>query len=84
MLTYEYRCQKCGHQFECSQGINDPPLKRCPKCGGKIHRVITGGGGFVFKGGTLTPKFSGQTAGDSSSCCGVTNPCSDPKRCCGR
>jgi len=84
MPTYEYRCQKCGHLFEVSQGINDAPLKRCPKCEGKVHRVITGGSGFVFKGGSPTPNFRDQAAGDSSSCCGITNPCDDPKRCCGR
>jgi putative FmdB family regulatory protein len=83
MPTYEYRCAKCGHQFEHSQGIKDAPLRRCPKCGGKINRVISGGG-FLFKGRAPIPKFSGQTSGDASSCCGITNPCSDPKRCCGR
>lgn len=84
MPTYEYRCEKCGYQFERSQGMKDAPLKQCPQCAGKVHRMITGGGGFVFKGGAPTPKFSGQTAQDAPSCCGATNPCSDPKRCCGR
>ena len=84
MPTYEYRCQKCGHLFEISQGINDPPLKHCSQCEGKVHRVITGGSGFIFKEHSPTPKLSDQAVGDSSSCCGITNPCDDPKRCCGR
>jgi len=77
MPTYEYRCQKCGHRFERTQGIKDAPLKRCPQCGSEVQRVITGGGGFLFKG-------ESARAQSSSSCCGTTNPCSDPKRCCHR
>ncbi|KPL18809.1 MAG: hypothetical protein AMJ92_06160 [candidate division Zixibacteria bacterium SM23_81] len=84
MLTYEYRCQKCGHQFERAQGIKDPPVKRCPRCGGRVQRLITGGGGFMFKGGSPTPKIGNSAPQNSASCCGITNPCSDPKRCCGR
>jgi len=83
MPTYEYRCTKCGHQFERDQGIKEKPLKRCPKCAGKIRRVITGGSGFVFKGGAPTPTHSGQSA-RGASCCGTSTPCDDPKRCCGQ
>jgi putative FmdB family regulatory protein len=50
MPTYQYRCSHCGHQFEEYQSITDDPLKVCPKCGEAPHRVITGGGGFLFKG----------------------------------
>ncbi len=84
MLIYQYRCQKCGHQFERSQGIKDPPLKRCPKCAGEVHRVITGGSGFMFKGSSASPRFIGQHPAASPSCCGLTDPCEDPKRCCSR
>jgi len=83
MPTYQYRCQKCGHQFEQEQAITEEPLKRCPRCRGTVQRVITGGQGFVFKGGSPTPTF-GQNRPAASSCCGLNEPCSDPKRCCGR
>ena len=32
MPTYEYACQKCGHEFEQFQSMRDEPLKKCPKC----------------------------------------------------
>jgi putative FmdB family regulatory protein len=48
--TYEYECQKCGHRFEVFQSIKDTPLGRCPKCGGKVKRLISGGAGVLFKG----------------------------------
>lgn len=50
MPTYWYRCQKCKHEFEEFQKITDNPVKECPKCGGLVLRVITGGAGLIFKG----------------------------------
>jgi len=58
MPTYEYVCEKCGHQFEKIQSISAKPLTVCPKelCPrkewgkGKVKRVISGGAGLLFKG----------------------------------
>ena len=52
MPTYEYECQKCGHQFEEFQSISADPLKSCVSkgCRGKVKRLISGGGGLLFKG----------------------------------
>jgi putative FmdB family regulatory protein len=50
MPTYEYECSACKHTFEEFQSISDPPLKKCPKCGGKVKRMIGVGAGIIFKG----------------------------------
>jgi putative FmdB family regulatory protein len=50
MPTYEYECEKCHHHFEKFQNITDEPVKVCPVCGGKVKRLISGGGGLLFKG----------------------------------
>jgi putative FmdB family regulatory protein len=50
MPTYEYECEECHHQFEKFQKITDEPVKICPICGGKVKRLISGGGGLLFKG----------------------------------
>lgn len=50
MPTYEYKCEKCHHQFEQFQKITDEPVKTCPACGGVVKRLISGGGGVLFKG----------------------------------
>jgi putative FmdB family regulatory protein len=50
MPTYDYRCRKCGHQFELFHGIKDDAPRRCPKCRGIAQRVPTGGAGVLFKG----------------------------------
>ena len=58
MPTYEYICEKCGHQFEKFQPISARPLTLCPEdlCAqkrwgkGKVKRAISGGAGLLFKG----------------------------------
>ena len=52
MPTYEYKCKKCGYQFEEFQNITEKPLTKCPKkgCKGTVYRIISTGAGFLFKG----------------------------------
>lgn len=49
MPTYEYRCPD-GHAFEVFQKMSDDPVARCPECGAKAERLISGGAGFLFRG----------------------------------
>jgi len=39
MPLYEYECDTCGHRFETIQRFSDPPLDRCPKCGGAVRKL---------------------------------------------
>ena len=50
MPTYEYECQKCDHHFEVKQSMKDAPLKSCPKCRGRVKRLVGTGAGLIFKG----------------------------------
>ena len=50
MPTYEYECQKCHHRFELFQSITDRPVKVCPKCRGRVKRLLGTGAGLIFKG----------------------------------
>jgi putative FmdB family regulatory protein len=51
MPTYEYECSACGHRFEEFQSIKAKPTVVCPKCKKrKVKRLISAGGGFIFKG----------------------------------
>jgi putative FmdB family regulatory protein len=52
MPTYEYQCDNCGAKFEEFQKMTAAPIKKCPKCkkSGKVHRLISAGAGFIFKG----------------------------------
>ncbi len=58
MLTYAYHCENCG-EFEQEQRITEPRLERCPRCAGKVERLISGGQGFISKGGASS--FQGCT-----------------------
>ena len=82
MPTYEYQCLSCGYRFDTFQKMSDEPLKRCPKCEGEVKRLISGGTGIVFKGSGFYATDYGNNA--EGACCGITNPCDNPKRCCGR
>ena len=50
MPTYEYECSKCGHTFEAFQSIKAGALTKCPKCKGRVKRLLSTGGGLLFKG----------------------------------
>ena len=41
MPIYEYACEKCSSQIEVLQKISDAPLKKCPKCRGKLEKMIS-------------------------------------------
>lgn len=49
MPTYKYK-REDGTTFEIRQSINDDALEECPDTGQKVKRVISGGGGVVYKG----------------------------------
>ncbi len=72
MPTYEYRCDKCGHEFEREQRITDDPVKKCPGCrSARVKRLISATS-FVLKGGgwysdLYSSKKAQPAAGDSKS-----------------
>ena len=41
MPTYEYECDPCRVVFETQHGINDPPLRACPRCEGAVKRLMS-------------------------------------------
>ncbi len=59
MPTYEYHCDKCGHEFEVVQSMSAATLSTCPEdlCAqkkwgrGKVKKQIGAGAGLLFKGG---------------------------------
>lgn len=50
MPTYEYRCKKCGNEFEKIQNMTDEPIEDCPKCDGQVDRLISKNVHITFKG----------------------------------
>lgn len=67
MPTYVYK-REDGTTFELMQGINDDPLEVDPETGQKVHRVITGGAGVVYKGtGWYVTDYKNKSNGASSN-----------------
>jgi putative FmdB family regulatory protein len=66
MPTYQYRCAKCGEQFQLWQSIHDDALKRHPGCGGEVTKVMAPAG-IVLKGSGFyrTDSRSGGRKGSS-------------------
>src|ERR1700749_4959120 len=68
-MTYEYVCTACGHGWEAEQSISAAPLKTCPHCGtDHAKRQISGGAGFILKGGGwYADGYGSSKSGGSSS-----------------
>lgn len=70
MPLYEYQCDACAHRFEKIQKFSDPTEDTCPKCGGKVQKLISSpaiqfkGSGFYI---TDYPKKSSSDASGRAS-----------------
>jgi len=51
MPTYDYVCEKCGHELEVFQSMKDDRLTKCPQCKKQgLKRLLGAGAGLIFKG----------------------------------
>ena len=41
MPLYEYQCDACGREFELIRKFSDPPLEKCPHCGGTVRKLFS-------------------------------------------
>ncbi|MEA3470734.1 MAG: zinc ribbon domain-containing protein [Thermodesulfobacteriota bacterium] len=65
MPIYEYKCRKCGKQFEAVQDITDDAVKECKFCKGTVDKLISlssfqlkGSGWYVTDYGGKKPSAS--------------------------
>ncbi len=77
MPTYEYECDDCGRRFELQQGMTEAPARKCPHCGGRVRRLVSGGSGFIMKGGHDASACSFESQGHT--CCGRDERCGEPR-----
>lgn len=70
MPAYEYLCESCEARFEQRQKMSDPEVESCPKCGGPVHRLISGGAGAIT-GHADAP----MPACGAGGCCGMGGGC---------
>lgn len=41
MPIYEYKCLKCGNEFEAMQKFSDAPIRKCSSCAGPVKKLIS-------------------------------------------
>ena len=68
MPMYEYKCKRCGFNFERLQKMSEEPIKICPKCGGKVNRLIGSDINIIFKGSGFYVNDYGKGSRNSNRC----------------
>ncbi|HET57335.1 MAG TPA: zinc ribbon domain-containing protein [Deltaproteobacteria bacterium] len=64
MPIYEYKCEKCGKEFEVFQNISDPPITTCRFCKGKVRKQVSLSS-FQLKGsGWYVTDYGGKKPSD--------------------
>ena len=79
---YEYECRKCHTRTERIEKLSGPHLKLCPKCKGRVERMISppaiqfkGSGWYVTD---YAKSSSAGTAGESSKSEGASTAAEKP------
>lgn len=77
MPTYEYKCNDCGNVFDVNHSMQEDPQVLCPQCKSHAKKIITGGSGFILKGGgsKYFGENTGSRCGKEQTCCGRSTPC---------
>ena len=80
MPLYEYRCKKCGYEFEVIRKFSDGPLRKAPDCPKdrtcKLEKLVSKSA-FMLKGGGWYADGYGEGKGGAKSSSGGSEKKSD-------
>ncbi|HUH65782.1 MAG TPA: zinc ribbon domain-containing protein [Syntrophales bacterium] len=62
MPIYEYKCKKCGRQYELFQHINDPVTKTCKFCKGSVTKLMSATSFHLKGSGWYATDYGGSKA----------------------
>jgi putative FmdB family regulatory protein len=79
MPIYEYKCKKCGKEFEVFQGITDTPLKSCKFCRGTVEKLMSLSSFHLKGSGWYVTDYSGKKAPHSEKEKKESSPVETPK-----
>ena len=63
MPVYEYQCSRCGHIEEAFQKISESPLEICPRCNGKLKKIISQSTFHLKGSGWYVTDYGGTKSG---------------------
>ncbi len=74
MPIYEYKCKKCGNEFEVFHKVSDTEVKSCKFCRGPVQKLVSlssfqlqGSGWYVTDYGGKKPKTNESKSEEGSS-----------------
>ena len=62
MPIYEYKCGKCGNEFEVFQGVSDPAVTSCKLCNGRVRKLMSLSSFHLKGSGWYATDYSGKKA----------------------
>jgi putative FmdB family regulatory protein len=62
MPIYEYKCHKCGKEFEVFQGITAPAVKSCKFCKGSVQKLMSLSSFHLKGSGWYATDYGGRKA----------------------
>lgn len=62
MPIYEYECKNCGLVTEELQKFSDPPMRKCPACGGRVKKLMSMNTFHLKGGGWYVTDYAGKKA----------------------
>jgi len=67
MPIYEYKCTKCGKEFELFQNITAPAVKNCKFCKGSVNKLISMSSFHLKGSGWYVTDYGGKKAPTSDA-----------------
>jgi putative FmdB family regulatory protein len=67
MPIYEYRCQKCGKEFELFQGITEQATSACKFCNGPAKRLVSLSSFHLKGSGWYVTDYAGKKASSTEN-----------------
>jgi len=74
MPIYEYRCQKCGKEYELFQKITDPAVNVCKLCNGPAKRMVSLSSFHLKGSGWYVSDYGGKKASSTKKKEETTKP----------
>ena len=64
MPIYEYACDDCGQVIEILQKFSEKPMRKCPSCSGRVHKLISQSAFHLKGSGWYVTDYAGKSTGN--------------------